>query len=76
MGFKFDQDSENEDAEEAKADMAGAQTVAGGDQQQPEKSSLAKKGDSGAAQAEESKAPSTGKSIKWFDVIDEFDMTT
>lgn len=51
----------------------GAQTITG---DQPEKSILAKKTGAAAAKAEESKAPTSAKSIKWFDVIDEFDMPT
>lgn len=70
VGFKFDQDSGNEDEGEKVKVESGEQTVVGaGADQPPEKSSLAKKtqGKAAAAQAEESKAPASGKTIKWFD---------
>ena len=73
VGFRFDQDSENEEAEEVKGEAGQAA------ESEATKGILANKGPSPAAQAqaEESKAASaSSKSVKWFDQIDEFDMTT
>lgn len=69
VGFRFDEDSENEEIDAGEV-QAGA--TAG-----PEKSILTKKGgaDKQGAPDEESKATGSDKSTKWYDEIDEFDMT-
>ena len=66
VGFKFDQDSDEEEDKDEEVKAGGATL-------QPEKSILANKG---AGKGEEAKAATNSSTLKWFDEVEEFDMTT
>ena len=67
VGFRFDQDSENEEEKEEAKDA----TIAQG----PEKSILANKGATSAAEGSKAPEATSTKSAKWFDTVNEFDVT-